>query len=84
MKTAAANVPALAQFEALRRWLDEPVVAGGNAAGGKSKPGHGRRRQRQKLVSYKSPPTNAVRVAHRLPKHGRSSWLSGLLRGPWG
>ena len=83
VKAAAEKVPALSQFEAVRRWLEQPVVASGAGETAATEPGRRPTRGKTKTV-YKTPQGRPVQAAYRLPRHGRSSLLAGLLRGPWG
>ena len=83
VKAVASKVPALAQFEAVRQWLEQPVVASGARETAAAKPVGQSARSKSKTV-YKTPRGRPVRAAYRLPRHGRSSLLAGLLRGPWG
>ncbi len=86
IKATAMKMPALAQFDAVRQWLEQPVVAvSDKAAPPKSTNSHQARRDTPKTKPvFKTPRGCAVRPAYCLPRHGRSSWLQGLLRGPWG
>jgi len=72
-------------LENLASWLNQPVATSPRKS---SKPE--RRARAAEMISkrhktiFKSPPTNPVIAARTEPKHGRSSLISGLLRGPCG
>ncbi len=83
VKAVATKVPALAQFEAVRHWLQQPVVAADVVETASPEPARHLAHSKTKTV-YKTPRRRPVRAAYRLPRHGRSSLLAGLLRGPWG
>ena len=83
LKAVATKVPALARFDAVRRWLEQPVVASGAGETAAAEPVRRRTRSKTKTV-YKTPRGRPVQAAYRLPRHGRSSLFAGLLRGPWG
>jgi len=86
IKVAATKMPALAQFDAVRQWLEKPVLSSDADAPpdvlptGRSAP---RSTPKRKTV-YKTPQGRPIQAAYSLPRHGRSSLLAGLLRGPWG
>lgn len=90
LKVAAEKIPFLAMLLNVRQWLDQPVVAKGDTSESYEAPQRSRepraqrRGARRKKEIFKSPTGSAVQVASSLPKPGRSSLLSGLLRGPWG
>lgn len=88
LKTAPTQYNLLNQ---LQHWLNQPVVAAqGTGRMDRSDRGTAPSRQpklrppQREKVAYKSPVTNAVRVARSQPRHGRSTFWSGLIRGPWG
>ena len=86
VKAAAMKAPALAQIEAVRQWLEQPVVAAPAEAAPQA-PTKVRKARRGKVKAkpiYTMSKSRPVQAAYSLPRHGRSSLLAGLLRGPWG
>lgn len=86
IKAAATRMPALAQFDAVRQWLEKPVLSSDADATPEvlptSRPAPRSKPKRKKV--YKTPQGRPVQAAYSQPRHGRSSLLAGLLRGPWG
>ena len=84
VKATAMKLPALAQFEAVRQWLEQPVVAGADQAAPQMPSKSRNTRQVKSKSIYRTPKGRPVEAAYSRPRHGPSSLLAGFLRGPWG
>ena len=86
VKAAATKTPVLAQIEAVRQWLEQPVVAATAEAAphAPTKVCKARQRKVKAKPIYTASKSRPVQAAYSLPRHGRSTLLAGLLRGPWG
>jgi len=103
-----ARLPVASHLEALRRWLDQPVLATDGALAAPGRPAARTATPQQAAASpsvikkqvvahhrneskaerpnkaYQSPSGVPIRASYGQPRQGRSTFWSGLLRGPWG